>query len=274
MNSLLERQNTQSLSDEREKTEEQQHNAHIGENYRRLFAGSSTSVPGPQDEKRFATIHEYNILASKITFEQAERERQERIQANIQENLQENMQAAPSEAQDQSTVSAAKIAATSEILNSPYYQEAVRRRSLGMEAEAPVSDMPVSEAIEVPSREEELATETAEKAADEALRAAKESSKAMQKAKAVAVTSAEREYYLNLAKKYLAVFAVAFLVLMTVITINSAILGGMDVELTALQQALDEVMARVADLQNAIAQERSWSSILEFIEQSGMVAAF
>jgi hypothetical protein len=72
----------------------------------------------------------------------------------------------------------------------------------------------------------------------------------------------------------LAVFAVAFLVLMTVITINSAILGGMDVELTALQQALDEVMAHVADLQNAIAQERSWSSILEFIEQSGMVAAF
>jgi hypothetical protein len=257
MNSLLERQKAETLSDERERTDEQQHNAQIGENYRRLFADSSTSAPERQEqEKRYATLEEYNILASKITFEQAEREKQEYTEA-----LQR-------EAQNDATVSAAKIAATSEILNSPYYQEAARRKEFGEESAAPVS-----ESVAEPFREESLAEETAREAARETLKAAEESSKAIQKAK-TAPASAEREYYMNLAKKYLAVFAVAFLVLMTVITINSAIIGGLDVELTTLQQALDDVMGRVADLQNAIAQERSWSSILEYIEQSGMVAGF
>jgi hypothetical protein len=258
MNSLLERQKAETLSDERERTDEQQHNAQIGENYRRLFADSSTSAPERQEqEKRYATLEEYNILASKITFEQAEREKQEYTEA-----LQR-------EAQNDATVSAAKIAATSEILNSPYYQEAARRKEFGEESAAPVS-----ESVAEPFREESLAEETAREAARETLKAAEESSKAIQKAKTAVATSAEREYYINLAKKYLAVFAVAFLILMTVITINSAIIGGLDVELTTLQQALDDVMGRVADLQNAIAQERSWSSILEYIEQSGMVAGF
>jgi hypothetical protein len=246
MNSLLERQKTQSLSDERERTKERQHNAQIGENYRKFFAdGSTPAVEHSETEKRYATLEEYNLLASKITVEQAEKEKQERIEATRREVL-----------KNTSAISAAKGAATSEVLNSPTYLEAARIKGLGGVLEAPVPE----ENVKI-DREEEDEKE------------AEDSAKVVQKSKETVAVSAEREYYLNLAKKYLAIFAVAFLVMMTVITVNSVILNGMDIELTTLQQTLQSVMDQVSELQSAIAAERDWSSILEFIERTGMVLA-
>lgn len=80
-----------------------------------------------------------------------------------------------------------------------------------------------------------------------------------------------RAYYASLAKKVLVAFAVAFVVMMVVIAVNSAILGSINLELTALQEELSVLQAEVSELQQSIAQETSWESILAFIQQNGMI---
>lgn len=229
------------LERERERVRQEQtreeHNAHIGERYRRMMSMDYSAAQNDAPAASSART-EYSSIASArpvferpLTFEQVE----------IPEELQRPAQKrAPEQKRDRYAES---------VCSSPSYRAAVFGTGEREEEESELS-RPTGTTLQYLEVKAEPTVKT-------------------QKAES-AVTDLQR-YYASVLKNCIVVFAVAFVVVMAVIAINSAVLGGLDLRIADLQQTYLSLTAQYNGLLESIAQETGWESILAFIEANGMI---
>ena len=248
MSRILEQTTVDSMMEEERKRVE--HNARNRENLQKLIHmdASQWRREQAQAEREYPSIESYRPAHARreITFEDV----------LIPEEVQRETRAAVVERLKQSSPSPAANFSDS-IYASPTYRQAAIARERG--------------ALATATEEEQLSMPTGT---------------TLQYANSVAVAEKAQPYtekvvftaqqddtaYLAAVLRKLAItFAVAFAVLMVVVTINSAILNGLDMQIISLQQELSALQAQAADLQQAIAQETSWESIWNFIQANGMV---
>lgn len=234
------------------------HNARIKENYNRIVSrpqaenggyaqsyhsGYSQEYAQTEQTQPFTPIENYDLLGSNgITYEEAQR------------------YAAPMQQEENEYISAARNAANSEILTSSAYSMAAMRREEELRR---LSEERFNATVPT--------TEQATIAVNDAVRAVAEAKKAEKAAQGTTAMSAQREYYMNLAKKAIILFAVAFAILVAVISFNSAVLNGMTVELSALESTLQSLQLEVENLAAQIEFEKSWESIYAYIQANGLL---
>ena len=242
-----------------------EYNSRIKENYRKMMTMDCSELKNGGLEERtysYPSLDSYKPLLARreITFEDV----------LIPEEVKKETQQRP-QAQATQRAYSSNIDFSSTIYTSSAYREAALRKERAASAVAETTDetlcMPTSTTLQYGTRPL-MQTSTAPVAAPTA-----KTGVATANSTEVAASQDMRAYYTSLAKKVAVAFAVAVVVMMVVIAINSAVLGGIDLQIMNLQQELSALQAQAQSLQQAIANETSWESILEFIQQSGMIQA-
>lgn len=236
-----------------ESQKRESHNAKNKENYNRLINGDLSDIKeGVSSENKTVKYDSLNAFRPlherrEITFEDVQ------IPADLMANAETH------------SMPSSKVQHTENILTSRGYVEAANR--MAAQTDSVLAPETADETLSVPTGTTlqyaggQTATEADVKTVT---RTATVSS--------IKSVAAERsEYYAKLLKKVIAVFAVAAVVLLTIIAVNSAVLRGLDVYLNDLNLALEALKEEVAALEEAVEEETSWESILEFITQAGML---
>lgn len=231
-----------SLSAEIEE-KELRHNAEINANYQKYFCvNKQPEIEYFQETKSRSLASRKDSAEFRETFEEVRRQDIERRLLEV-----ENRKNA---AAQKSVYSAVKDAVNSDILNSEFYQRAAIRKEMGLTGEV----------------DEETVAEV-KSAVQEVVSAVEEVNEVAKSQTAVA----SREQWEKFAKRAIALFAVAVILLMTVIAINSAVINGMDLEYATLQQTLQTLQNDIAVLRDSIAQQTSWESVFAYIRENGLV---
>ena len=230
------------------------YNAKISENYKRLIEGNVSDLKeeatSENTHRKYDSLDAYKPLHARkeITFEDVQ----------VPEELMANAQARP---QARPVTEKAPAPTRENIFTSKEYVEAANRMATqtGVVFAPEVRD----ETLSVPTGTtlQYGATQTAENIA----------TKPASVASVQSVAAERSQYYAQLLKKVIAIFAVAVVVLLVAITVNSAVLRGMDVRLSDLQGTLEVLRKEVEALQQSVQNETSMKSILEFISRVGMI---
>lgn len=264
---------TETLSEEERKRIE--YNSHIGENYRRIMTMDGAALRNEKTEERhYPSLDAFRPLHARkeITFEDVQ----------IPEEIRRETELFASNASAPAAPAERRTAPAFEFRNSIYadpgYREAARRKEAAFRGETAATAPDEALAMPTPTTLQ-YGKATAQEAfweTDATLPAA-----APAALPRVIATPAEdaRAYYAALLKKVLVGFAAAFVVMMVVIAVNSAVLNGMNLEIAALQQTLDTLSQEVAALQEAVGQYTIAGpngvppAIWDFIVENGMILA-
>lgn len=226
------------------------YNAKISENYKRLIEGNVSDLKeeatSENTHRKYDSLDAYKPLHARkeITFEDVQ------VPAELM-----------ADTEVRSVEKKAPVSTGENIFTSKAYVEAANR----MASQTGTVFVPetTDETLSVPT------DTTLQYSAAQAATETFTQTKTVSSAKSVA---AERsEYYAQLLKKVITVFAVAVFILLVAITVNSAVLRGMDVQLSGLQETLEALRKEVEALQQAVKDETSMESILEFISKVGMI---
>ena len=250
MNNTLEK-NASTLLEEQTRRECEEHNANISDNYKKLMEASVTVEDVSKTEtKRFTPLEYYRPVQERkeITFEDVlipeNRMRAQKAASPVTEK--------PDEASNRQKYA---IRERENVLNSPGYVEA--SRLLEKQSER------VSAAFASATTEETLSMPT-----QTTLQYTKPVAAAQhQTATAVAnkADDAVRVYYAQLAQKMAVILAAAFAVMMVVITINSAVINGMDIQIVNLEHTLETLQNTYAELQNSIQEAKDIATFLQYL---------
>lgn len=223
------------------------YNAKIGENYKRLMEGNVSELKNEavsqSAQRKYDSLDAYKPLHARkeITFEDVQ------IPADFMaQNTAPVKNAAP-----------AQTIGRDSVLQSKEYVEASNR--MAAQSGAAFAPQTQDQSLFVPTSAT-LQYGSAQTAAKPAAQAAAQS-----------VAAEQSAYYAQMLKKVIAVFAVAVVALLLVITVNSAVLRGMDLQIENLQVTLDALRAEVEALQQAVESETAWENILDYILGLGMI---
>ena len=263
-------------------------NSRIGENYRRMMTmdGAALKNEVKTEERQYPSLDAYRPLHARkeITFEDVQIPEEIRRETEMYYSGDARNAAAPAPTRTYSPVQNFQDS----IYAAPGYREAALRRERASAMQSAMAQtltadetlsMPTATTLQYGNVDGQAApmyaTATAMPAAP-AMPAAMPA--AMPRVIASAAQDA-RAYYAALLKKAVVGFAVACVLLLVVIAVNSAILSGMNGEIASLQQTLDSIAAQAADLQAQIdsfivpGENGVPPAIWEFITESGMIAA-
>lgn len=253
-------------------------NSRIGENYRRMMTmdGAALKSEVKIEERQYPSLDAYRPLHARkeITFEDVQIPEEIRRETEMYNGA----SAAP----------ARKYSPVQDFQNSIYaasgYREAALRRERASAMQSAMAQtLTADETLSMPTATTLQYGNVSGQAAPmyfeaTAMPAAPAMPAAMPRVIASAAQDA-RAYYAALLKKAVVGFAVACVLLLVVIAVNSAILSGMNSEIASLQQTLDSIAAQAADLQAQIdsfivpGENGVPPAIWEFITENGMIAA-
>ncbi len=240
MSEILELTKTENVTKE-------EHNARIGENYQKLFTANCSELKNSAvEEVKYPSLDAYRPLHTRreLTFEDVQ----------IPEEVVNEPRAQAPKAN-----TAPAIDYKNSIYNDPAYrQAALRREQAVMESDEEESElsMPTGTTLQYGKATAQSVTYAPTAKMDRVVFTA---------------VNDEKVYLAALAKKVAVAVAVAFVVMMVVIAVNSAVLNGMNLQIIDLQQTLYTLQSEVQGLEQAIANETSWETILSFIQTNGMV---
>lgn len=240
------------------KDKELRHNAEINANYQKYFCVNKTpETDYIQAEKSRSLLEKKNSEEFRETFEEVRRRSLERqfLLVESRKNAENTVRSEPVENTENTvripSYSAVRDAVQSDIFNSEHYLRAARRKEMGLSGYA-----------------EENLEEEVKTAVKEAVRAVED---VKQISVAQETTAATREQWETFAKRAIVLFAAVFVLLMTVIAVNSALINGMDVEYETLQQALQTLREELATMQSSVEYLTSKEAILEFVRANGWI---
>ncbi len=273
-----------------EERRRREYNSRIGENYRRMMTMDSAALTNEMEqERRYPSLDAYRPLHARreITFEDVQ------IPESIRRETETYAGRPSAPAPKAKAAPSAGIDFQNSIYASPAYRAAALRREQqksAWEMQAEEADetlaMPTATTLQYGKATLYSGTYARAERAPEVMTApvppyappAAARPAAMPR---VVATPAEdaHAYYAALLKKVIVCFAVAFVVLMVVIAVNSAILSSMDAEIATLQQTLDALANEVAALQESVnayivpGENGVPPAIWDFIVENGMVPA-
>ena len=257
-------------------------NSRIGENYRRMMTMDSAALKSEvkTEERQYPSLDAYRPLHTRkeITFEDVQ------IPEEIRRETEMYNGASAAPARKYSPVQNFQDS----IYAAPGYREAALRRERASAMQSAMAQtLTADETLSMPTATTLQYGNVSGQAAPmyataTAMPAAPAMPAAMPAAMPRVIASAAqdaRAYYAALLKKAVVGFAVACVLLLVVIAVNSAILSGMNSEIASLQQTLDSIAAQAADLQAQIdsfivpGENGVPPAIWEFITENGMIAA-
>lgn len=257
-------------------------NSRIGENYRRMMTmdGAALKSEVKTEERQYPSLDAYRPLHARkeITFEDVQIPEEIRWETEMYNGA--------------SVAPAKKYSPVQDFQNSIYaapgYREAALRRERASAMQSAMAQtLTADETLSMPTATTLQYGNVSGQAAPmyfeaTAMPAAPAMPAAMPVTMPRVIASAAqdaRAYYAALLKKAVVGFAVACVLLLVVIAVNSAILSGMNSEIASLQQTLDSIAAQAADLQARIdsfivpGENGVPPAIWEFITENGMIAA-